>query len=199
MTTIDFGRRMTWILIVACAACCTARAARSAPIPIDVRASKLTVRVFKSGLFSPLAHNHEIQAPLAEGAVDTSLLSVDLRIESQAMRVLDPKVSDDERSKVQRAMAGPGVLDVTRFPAIRFHSTAIQPSGPGSWHIEGTLELHGESRPIRFEVTREGGLYRGRATLRQTEFGIKPIRIAGGTVKVKNEVGVEFEIALTAS
>lgn len=196
MTTIETGRRMTWILLVGCAVCCTAHTARSAPIPIDVRASKLTVRVFKSGLFSALAHDHEIRAPLAEGTVDTSQMSVDLRIESRAMRVLDPKASDNERSKVQQAMEGPRVLDVARFPAIRFQSTAIQASGPGSWHVEGTLELHGESRPIRFEVTREGGLYRGQATLRQTEFGIKPIRIAGGTVKVKNDVGVEFEVAL---
>jgi len=196
MTTIDIGRRPRWVLLVVCAICCTAGAARSASVPIDAQASKLTVRVFKSGIFSPFAHNHEIQAPLAEGVVDTSALSVDLRIESHAMRILDPKASDQERSKVQAVMEGPKVLDVARFPLIRFHSTTIAASGAESWSVEGTLELHGESRPIRFEVRREGGLYRGTAALRQTEFGIKPVKIAGGTVRVKNDVRVEFEIAL---
>jgi hypothetical protein len=30
--------------------------------------------------------------------------------------------------------------------------------------------------------------------LKQSAFGIEPIRIAGGTVKVKDEVKVEFDI-----
>jgi hypothetical protein len=35
-----------------------------------------------------------------------------------------------------------------------------------------------------------------RATVRQTEFGIKAIKVAGGTVKVKDEVRVVFDIHL---
>jgi len=41
-----------------------------------------------------------------------------------------------------------------------------------------------------------GSRYRGSATLKQTDFGITPVTVAGGTVKVKNEVKVEFDIAL---
>jgi hypothetical protein len=44
-------------------------------------------------------------------------------------------------------------------------------------------------------VTLKGEHYRGSATLRQTDFGIKPLTVAGGTVKVKDEVKIEFEIA----
>ena len=199
MRTTSGGQRRRWALLAMFAVFCTAGAARGGPpVGIDAHASKLTVRVFKSGIFSPFAHNHEIQAPLAEGTVDTSALSVDLRIESQAMRVLDPKGSDDERAKVQQVMEGSKVLDVARYPTIRFHSTAIEASGADRWNVLGTLELHGESHPIRFEVRREGGLYRGTAVLRQTDFGIKPVKIAGGTVRVKDQVRVEFEIALGA-
>jgi hypothetical protein len=43
-------------------------------------------------------------------------------------------------------------------------------------------------------VARENGRYTGRATLRQTDFAIAPISIAGGTVKVKNEISIEFDI-----
>jgi len=32
--------------------------------------------------------------------------------------------------------------------------------------------------------------------LKQTEFGITPVKVAGGTVKVKDEVKVAFSIAL---
>jgi hypothetical protein len=43
-------------------------------------------------------------------------------------------------------------------------------------------------------VGREQGRYRGSARFRQTEFGITPVTVAGGTIKVKDEVRVEFEI-----
>jgi hypothetical protein len=33
-------------------------------------------------------------------------------------------------------------------------------------------------------------------TLKQTDFGITPVTVVGGTVKVKDEVKIEFEIAL---
>jgi len=56
--------------------------------------------------------------------------------------------------------------------------------------------MHGTERPISFEVALKDGRYRGSANLKQTDFGMTPITIAGGTVKVKDEVKVEFEIAL---
>jgi hypothetical protein len=47
---------------------------------------------------------------------------------------------------------------------------------------------------VKVEVERQSGIYRGSATVLQKDFGIEPIRIAGGSVKVKNEVRIEFEI-----
>jgi hypothetical protein len=43
-------------------------------------------------------------------------------------------------------------------------------------------------------VSLEGRHYRGSASFKQSNFGINPIRIAGGTVKVKDEVKIEFDI-----
>ena len=197
MTTPDAGRRLRPAILAVLLLLGAPGATHGGPsVTIDVQASTVTVRVFKSGLFSTFAHNHEILAPLAAGTVDTSALAVDFQIASQAMRVVDPKSSDDERAKIQRTMDGPTVLDVARYPEIRFHSTAIESAGVARWTVLGTLELHGESHPIRFEVTRESGRYRGAATVRQTEFGIKPVRLAAGTVKVKDDVRIEFDIAL---
>jgi hypothetical protein len=39
--------------------------------------------------------------------------------------------------------------------------------------------------------------FSGSATIRQTAFGITPIRAAGGTVSVEDAVNVDFEIVLT--
>jgi hypothetical protein len=49
---------------------------------------------------------------------------------------------------------------------------------------------------VSVDVALKDGLYRGTATLKQTQFGITPVRLAGGTVKVKDEIKVDFSIAL---
>jgi polyisoprenoid-binding protein YceI len=72
----------------------------------------------------------------------------------------------------------------------------VEPKGPDHWIVHGNLALHGKDRPITVEVTRKGEQYKGSATFKQTDFGITPVAVAGGTVKVKDEVKIEFEIAL---
>jgi polyisoprenoid-binding protein YceI len=62
--------------------------------------------------------------------------------------------------------------------------------------VHGTLDLHGQSHPVTVDVSLKDGVYQGTAALKQTEFGIKPVTVAGGTVKVKDEIKVEFAIAL---
>lgn len=63
--------------------------------------------------------------------------------------------------------------------------------------IEGTLTLHGQARPLRLEVTSPApGQFRGRATVRHTDFGITPYSGFFGTLKLKDEVAVEFEVTI---
>jgi polyisoprenoid-binding protein YceI len=165
---------------------------------VDRAHSKITVRVFKSGFFSALAHNHEIEAPLESGEVNESgSLSAELRIDARKLRVLDPEASMDTRANIQETMLGQQVLDADRFPEIHFKSTAAEPHGPGRWLVQGNLDLHGQTHPVVVEVTLREGVYRGTAVVKQTDFGIRPIRIAGGTVNVKDEIKIEFEIALS--
>jgi YceI-like domain len=156
--------------------------------------SRLVVHAFKSGLFSGLADNHEIEAPISEGTVDESGLRVRFVVDSGRMKVLDPKLSADKRQEVQERMQGPEVLDSARFPQIIFESTKVERSDQGALRVEGQLSLHGVTRPISVSVKTENGRYVGTCTLSQREFGIKPISIAGGTVKVKDELKIEFDI-----
>jgi polyisoprenoid-binding protein YceI len=164
---------------------------------IDGAHSSLKVRVSKSGFFSAFAHNHEIEAPIESGEVaESGSPSVELRVDARKMRVLDPEASADTRAQVQKTMLGPQVLDTERFPQIHFQSTEVEAKGADHWLVHGTLELHGQSHPVSVDVALKDGVYRGTATLKQTGFGITPVSVAGGTVKVKDEVKVEFEIAL---
>ncbi len=162
---------------------------------IDTERSTITVHVFRSGLFSVFAHNHEIGAPIASGTTDGQH-AVELIVSSADLKVLDPDVSAKDRTEVQQTMLGPQVLNVAAFPQIRFRSTQVESLGPGKWRVQGDLTLHGVTRPISLEVAQERGRYRGVAILKQRDFGMTPIKIAGGTVSVKDEVRVEFAVAL---
>jgi len=164
---------------------------------IDRAHSTITVYVYKTGILAGLAHNHEIEAPIAGGEVnDSNTASVELRVDSTKLRVLDPEASDGMRAKIQATMQGAEVLDVSHFPEIHFRSTGVEPSGADHWIIHGNLDLHGQTHPISFEVALKDGLYQGTAALKQTGFGITPVKVAGGTVKVKDEVKIAFSIAL---
>ena len=156
--------------------------------------SRLLVHAYKSGLFSGFADNHEIEAPISEGSVDEGGLQVKFSVEARRMKVLDPKLSADKRREVQERMEGPQVLDSARFPTITFESTKVERTDPGSLLVQGRLSLHGAARPISLTVKNEGGRYVGTCTLSQREFGITPISIAGGTVKVKDELKIEFDM-----
>jgi polyisoprenoid-binding protein YceI len=166
---------------------------------IDPTSSSLTVHVSKSGVFSAFADNHEIRAPIAAGTADDGAdARVEITVDAGRLTVLDPNLAPAKREEVQRRMLGPEVLDVARFAKIRFRSTKVAPLAEGRWRVEGVLELHGRSAPVAFDLTGTKERCRGSATLSQRAFGIEPISIAGGTVKVKDEVKIDFEIATHA-
>ena len=60
--------------------------------------------------------------------------------------------------------------------------------------MDGALSLHGVSKPVSVAVAESGGAYTGHVVLKQTTFGIKPISVAGGTIRVKDEIEIDFRI-----
>jgi polyisoprenoid-binding protein YceI len=162
--------------------------------PIDTKHSVITVRAFKSGLFSGFADNHVVQAPIARGSLDETGQRVEFVVESAKLTVLDPKLSAGKRQEVQERMLGPDVLDSSQYREIRFQSENVKQESADHFLVAGTLSLHGKTRPISLHVVRLNGHYQGHTALKQRDFGITPISLAGGTVKVKDELQIEFDI-----
>jgi polyisoprenoid-binding protein YceI len=128
-------------------------------------------------------------------------------VEATSLNVIDPGESDKDRRQVQSTMAGKDVLDEERFPEIRFTSTHVKQGRKTDkgWEItlQGTLTLHGVEKeislPLQFDA-RDGTLHaEGEASLLQTDFGIVPIKVAGGSVKVKNKVRIHFDVVADRS
>jgi polyisoprenoid-binding protein YceI len=193
INSIHAFRVRTGSLLCLLVLCCGAASGQEQR-QIDVQNSTITVRVYKSGLFSAFAHDHEITAPIATGAFREANPSVELAVDARKLRVVDPGVSDKDKAEIQETMLGPKVLDVEKFPEIRFRSSKVEPLGNDKWVVGGDLSLHGQTRPVKVEVQGQNGHYRGSATVSQKDFGMEAVRIAGGAVKVKDEVRIEFEI-----
>lgn len=173
---------------------CIPSLAFAAPASVDIQKSTLTVRVYKTGFFSAFAHDHEISAPIDSGSFTEENPSVDIAITASKLKVLDKESSDSEKEKIQTRMLGPEVLDTAQHKEIRFKSTQVQSVGQGMWQVTGDLTLHGQTHPVAFRVQKVNGRYQGVAEVKQSDFGISPISIAGGGVKVKDIVRIEFDI-----
>jgi polyisoprenoid-binding protein YceI len=126
-----------------------------------------------------------LAAPIARGTVGVLQRTVELHVETGALRVHDPKAPDKDRREIQTTTLGSEVLDEPHHKRIDFQPTGAEEAGEGVWKVTGKLRLHGMARPVSLEVREEGG-----------HFGIKPVRAAGGSIGVKDEVRIEFDIEL---
>jgi polyisoprenoid-binding protein YceI len=163
--------------------------------PIDTAHSRLLIHVSKTGVFSGFADNHEVEARIAKGTLDAKSGQLRLSVDSRQMQVLDPQLPPDKRRQVQERMLGPEVLDSTHFPEIVFESTHVEHGQEGAVIVNGRLSLHGATKPISLVAHLKNGRYTGTFVLKQRDFSIIPVSIAGGTVKVKDELAIDFDIA----
>jgi polyisoprenoid-binding protein YceI len=160
---------------------------------MDTTRSTITIHVGKAGLLSAAGHEHWVTAPISAGLVNESESRVEFTVETAKMRVKpDPKIDAKTEAQIQKDMEDM-TLDIAHYREIKFQSTRAEKS-PTGWNVTGTLSLHGASKPVTLAVKREGDAYTGRTILKQTDFGIKPISVAGGTIKIKNEIELEFQI-----
>jgi len=169
--------------------------------------SKIQVGVFREGLLKAFGHDHLIAAKRFSGTVhfnadkvEESSLALDM--EASSLTVLDPGVAEKDRRDAQATMVSAKVLGVESFPRITFRSTGVQQikKAGAEWEVTvaGKLNLHGVEKPISFPVRIRLDNTRltlnGEVFIAQTGFGIKPVKVAGGTVRVKDRVKVSFTI-----
>jgi polyisoprenoid-binding protein YceI len=172
---------------------------------IDPRQGRFVVQAFAEGLFSSFGHNPTIAIPdfsgeirLKPGQLETA--SLKLIVKADSLRVAD-QVSDKDRREIERMMRDE-VLETSRYPEIIFQSSVVSAEkvfeGMYRVKIKGEMTLHQVTRGhlIEGQVTLSNEVLRaqGETRLRQSEYGIKKVSVAGGTLKVKDEVKLSFDI-----
>jgi polyisoprenoid-binding protein YceI len=125
--------------------------------------------------------------------------AVQFIVAAAKLTVMKDKQLDPARlSEVQSNMQNK-VLESSKYPGFIFHSTHVQREGDAAWNGNGDLTLHGVTKPVMVAVRLEKNAYIGTATIKQTDFGIRPLQAGGGAVKVKNELEIRFRIYVTSS
>jgi len=173
---------------------------------MDATRSRFVVQAFADGLFSMFGHNPTIAICGFGGDARFVLSTLEkasllMLVTPDSFTVTD-KVSDKDRREIERAMRE-DVLEIARYPEIVFMSktTSSHPIAEGQHHVKitGDLTLHGVTREhlIDASVTfyQDTLSAQGEFSLRQTDYNIKPVSIAGGTLKVKDELKFSFDIA----
>jgi polyisoprenoid-binding protein YceI len=173
---------------------------------VDGSHSRVTIAVGRSGLFRFAGHTHEVLAPSMTGEVALDLegpggSEVQLSFETAALQVTGRGDPPADVPKVQAVMVGPRVLDADRFPRITFRSESVSGriplKGAGEIEVTGDLSLHGVTKrltlPMQVRLEGDSLTVAGTAVLRQTDFDIQPVSVAG-VVKVKNEITITYRI-----
>jgi polyisoprenoid-binding protein YceI len=186
----------------------SAPAPSAAPYRIDARKSQFFVQAEAGGVLGAFAHDHKLQVKDFNGTVSLpspalQSASLDISIVADSLTLVD-KVSDDDRKEIESSMKQK-VLETAKFPKITFRSVGVtvDSSDDASSRIKvlGNLWLHGVGHkiPIAMTVALKGDSLRATGTmkLRQTDYGMTPYTAAIGTIRVKDEVTLSFDIVAT--
>ena len=116
------------------------------------------------------------------------------------MKCVDPWLNSKDLKSVQEYAIN-DMLVADQYPEIYFTSSEIHRLATGHFEVRGILTIRGTGRPSTVDVTLqeisgESLVFRGTATIRLTDYGLKPPKALLGTIGTRNEI--EFAFTLEA-
>ncbi|HUD68137.1 MAG TPA: YceI family protein [Candidatus Sulfotelmatobacter sp.] len=182
----------------------TGQTSASVRYVIDTRASQFTVQAFAGGLISAVAHSPKIAIRDWTGVVQMSStldsLSLKVQVKSSSLEVLD-ELPDSDRREIHRVM-NREVLESTQFPEVIYDSTqvAVEKLKDDLYrlNVRGRLNLHGMSNDqdiiAQVSLAVDSARAYGSFTLLQSDYNIRIASIAGGTLKLQDELKFYFYV-----
>ena len=176
----------------------------------DGRRSRFIAQAFAKGLLSAFGHNPRLAVRSFEGEVEfdpaaPNAASVWMKARADSLVVIDD-MSEKDRREIER-VTREELLEAARYPEVVFQSAIVtaRQVAEGRYQASGAgdLSLHGVTRELAIDATALVGgdelRAQGGFTLRLTDFNIRPISVAGGLLKLKDEVKLSFDILAHAS
>ncbi len=172
---------------------------------IDANASKVTLRAFAAGMLSSLGHNPTFAVRKLAGEVELNgdgTGSLKLSIDAGSIE-LQGDFSARDRWDIMH-ITQEEILEPEVHPTIVYDApsarTTVKPAGGTQFEVtmKGNLSLHGVTRPqpVNARVLVHGDMLRasGEVPIRQADYKLKPVTVAGSMMKVKDEVKLTFDI-----
>jgi len=173
---------------------------------ISAKESAFVAQAFATGLLGSFGHNPKIAIRDFQGELSFTLTaatlenaSLSLTIRTDSLEVMDD-ISEKDRQELHRKMREE-VLEADRFPEIVYDCSRISASGSGDrfWvALNGELTLHGVTRPVpvsaRAVINGNSMRASGEFSVKQSEYEIRPVSAAAGTIRLKDEVKCTFDI-----
>lgn len=96
-------------------------------------------------------------------------------------------------------------FDAEKYPTITFTSTKVEPQGGESYRVSGDLTMHGVTRPVTFDITREGvtknmqgkqlQAFSAALTISRKDFGLEwNVALESGGWLVSDQVKISLEV-----
>ena len=165
------------------------------------------MQAFATGLLSAMGHNPTIGIRNFSGDVNFSPEALEgsdfhSSIQMASLNVQDD-ISDKDRREIERLM-NEQVLEMAKYPQAVYEAPVVSITKLGdalySASLDGKLTFHGVTRnqPVTARIAVFGEMLRasGDFTLKQTDYQIKPISVAGGALKLKDELKFSFEMVV---
>lgn len=172
---------------------------------LDAKASLFTVQAFAAGMIAVVAHSPKFairdfagDVAFAPGSMQKA--SVHVTVQVGSLEIMD-EVNKSERREIDRVMFDE-VLEKAIYPTVKYNSSRVTASKTGEnvyrVNVVGDLTLHGVTRGVSLEAqvaTGEETLRaQGSFALTQSDFGLKIASIAGGTLKLRDELKFSYFI-----
>jgi polyisoprenoid-binding protein YceI len=164
--------------------------------------AELLVHTRRSGAAAKAGHDLVIEVTSWSGRLqigeDPSQSSATLSADGDSFRVREghggiQALGEDDKDNIEQTIGE----EVLKGSAIEFRSSEVATGPDGDPRIRGELQLVGRTAPIEVELRhQQDGHVTGSATVKQTDWGIKPYSALFGTLKVADEVVVTLDATL---
>jgi polyisoprenoid-binding protein YceI len=159
----------------------------------------LAVRTVRAGAAAKAGHDLLIHVTSWSATLvldeDSAKSSLELDADATSLRVIEGaggafELGDDDIASIHQTIDD----EVLMKQGIRFRSTSVHAEGDGRIGVEGELTIVGTTKPVGFELAiSDDGALTGSATVKQTDWGMKPYSALFGALKVADEVDVTAE------
>lgn len=146
-------------------------------LPLRPGQAEVGFRAYGLGFLPLDGQFTRMSGTLTLNSADPGLCRIEVRADTASLQMPDEDITADAQ--------GPDLLDVARFPTFEYSGIC------DGDRLDGTLLLHGITRPLQLQVVRERGRWTATGPMRRADWGMgaRP-NLAGPEVRIRFTVAL---------